>query len=321
MVRRARWNHRVACGHPRRESARRLAVGLPRDSIFLQIPRLSYVMIPKAGIAIVLAAGVWIVIRKRYELIYLWCLGLAEIMMSNSQLITGLELHNGHWSYMWGPMLTTLVVIIVVSETRARMSASPRVVWAAAGLLGLYGLAGFYLRAAEATLTNEGVDVMATYARLEEQGAGSLPLISGAVIAGEEGFCELAVILKNQHPLSGYAVLQSASTSDAQWEARMALNGWLLGFDRPAWVARANQMAASYPWGPWAFGESSRSELAQALIDAYDTVSCDPATALDAYRVRYVALPARSGDSSHVREGWRVLQAGRYWKILERPGS
>jgi hypothetical protein len=299
-------------------AVRQLAVGLPRTSLLLKIPRTSYLMIPKAGIALTALTAIWIVLRERWDLVYLWALGVSALALSDSARITGIELHNGHWSYVWGPVLTISFLVVLVTELHPYW----RREWTAACALAVtvYVASGCYLRVEEALKTHEAVvirDGLRDY-RAQRMRGGVQPLEPGSVVAGDELFADLATVAENQRPLAGYAALQSSTMTDDEWELRWALNWYLLGARRDQVVSQAQAFASSYQWGPWSFGEVSRSQLAEGLISHFDSVSRDPDGVIQSRRVRYIAIRSDRVVPPLLHSGWRCIQQGPSWRIYEK---
>jgi hypothetical protein len=308
-------------------SMKPLAVGLPRISLLLRIPRDSYLMIPKAGIALAILTGIWILVRQRRDLIYLWALAVAGLVLSDSARITGIEMHNGHWSFIWGPVLNSLFLIIMATEIRPFWRREWTIACAMA--ITVYVAAGVYMRGAEALETHEGVVIRAGLREYQAQRMrlGIPRLAPDSVIGGDELFADLAAVAEDQRPLAGYAALQMATMTDDEWEMRWALNRYLLGVARYQLVSQAQAFAASYQWGPWAFGEIPRSQLADGLIGQFDSISRDPGKVIQAFRVRYVAIPSnkdvttlpQEGIPALMYSGWKLIQRGPYWGIYENP--
>jgi hypothetical protein len=298
-----------------------LAVGLPRISLLLKIPRNSYLMVPKVGIALTILIGGWIALRRRSDLIYLWALAPAALALSDSARVTGVELHNGHWSYVWGPMINILLLIILVTE----MQPYWRRQWttACAVAVAMYVMTGVYLRAQEGMKTHEGAVIREELRAYEAQRmrTGIPPLEPGSVIAGDELFAELASVAEDQRPLAGYAALQTATMTDDEWELRWALNRYLSGISRDQFVGEAQAFAATYQWGPWAYGEISRSELADRLIAHFDGITRDPQRVIQNLHVRYLAIPRNQEVPAPLPTGWKVIQQGPTWTIDENDTS
>ena len=306
-------------------SMKPLAVGLPRISLLLKIPRDSYLMIPKLGIGLAILTGIWILVRQRQDLIYLWALAVAGLVLSDSARITGIEMHNGHWSFVWGPVLISLFLLIIVTEIRPFW----RREWTVACVLAItvYVVTGIYMRAAEALETHEGVVIRAGLRayQVQRMRPGIPRLAPDSVIGGDELFADLAAVAEDQHPLAGYAALQAATMTDDEWEKRWALNCYLLGSSRDQVVSQAQAFAANYQWGPWAFGEIPRPQLAVGLIGHFDSISHDPERVVQELRVRYLAIssnqpvlvPPQRGISMLTGRGWKLIQQGPSWGIYE----
>ena len=87
----------------------------------------------------------------------------------------------------------------------------------------LYFAGGVYLAAICVIRTWSGVEQVRNYIRYKAQrlaAAGVKPLVAGATVAGDDGFCELAAVAEEQWIFSGEAVLRSVVVDNNQWESR-----------------------------------------------------------------------------------------------------
>jgi hypothetical protein len=299
---------------------RAAAIGLPRISLFLPIPRLSYFVIPKGILLLLAITGLWLTVRARRDLVFLWSTALAALLLVDSHVITGLQLHNTHWILIAGPLSIALLLIMVVAEARSRLGSHVRTKAALAAFLIVYFAIGMYLRAAAAMNTGEGLEIRHAYSEYVEQRKGPevKPLDAGSVIAGDIRFCDLATIIEKQHPLAGYAALQSAPMSDDEWESRVALNKYLEGDSLTDFTRYARRFAATNQWGRGSMGERARSALAASLIRHYDEVSRNPSALLMRFDVRYVVLPLGQPLPQYLSRGWSVVQPGPFWSVWDK---
>jgi hypothetical protein len=143
------------------------------------------------------------------------------------------------------------------------------------------------------------------------------PLLAGATVAGDDGFCELAAVAEDQWVLSGEAVPRSMVVDNEEWESRAALNAYLQGTDRAEF-----EKTARIAVGLW-FWESPGSQpgMVAAFLRKYDAVTREPDRFVDEFGVRYVALAPDKGRKDYLRAGWTMLQPGPYWQIWQRGKS
>jgi len=302
---------------------KKLAVGLPRISLFLHVPRSCCLIFPKAAILLLLISGLWISFRKRSDLIYIWSLALAGMLLTNHQVITGLILHNTHWTYFWGPLLSITVIVLAASELLPYVRWTPLTKAALVGLLCAYFALSMSLRAISVDRSRDTALMQQHYVRYQAQRLDGTPppMAPNSVVAGDESFCDLAVVGDNQHPLSGYAVLQSPTTSDAEWEMRVALNAYLLGASRSEFLEQVKDSTRQQVWGPWSMGEVPTSALIAELMHQYDAVAQEPIRFIDRYQVRFVALPVLQATPIYLQTGWTLIQSGPSWRIWERKAA
>jgi hypothetical protein len=296
-----------------------------RTDTFLPIARTAEWIVPKLAVVTAAVAGPWVFFRRR-DLFYLWALSAAGLMLLNHQVITGLQIQNFHWGYVWGPCLSLLVVLLIASELSARpvgLNRPAAVVWLAA----LPSLAlGLGLRWVEASRTEQTLEIMRDYQdyRALRRAADAPRLAPNAVLAGDPGFVELGVGLENLRPLLAYATMFAPQIRHGEYARRVALNGYLLGRDRAAFEAEQSERLAA-DWGPWRRDPSLKAVELKTRLSAYDSVAADPMTALRAFRVRYVALPAGQAPPSAGAGGsWSRLQHGprfNLWELIDRDGG
>jgi hypothetical protein len=309
---------------------------LLRSDLFLPIPRGSELLVPRATLAILLLGLGWVWLKRR-DLIPLWSLCLAGLLLSNHQVVTGLQIQNYHWRYVWGPCGSLLLVLIVAGEVASRIAprkaadewtdgeAPPRaalrraVAWTLAILWTLHLAAGFWLRFQEATRTPQSVALVAAYRkyRAQREAPGAPPLAPLSAVAGSEEFADFSVILEGQRPLSHYAVLLSPTVADPEYDHRVALNGFLRGLDRARYVAEQEEELAGVIWGPAARDPGTRDKWVASRALSYDAVAAAPADFLERFGVRYLALPVGESPPPVGRGRWQLRQDGPSWGLWE----
>ena len=142
------------------------------------------------------------------------------------------------------------------------------------------------------------------------------------MLGGDVEFVDFAVIAENQRPLMSYAVFLSPSIDNAEWERRIALNGYLVGLDRPSF--KAEQISAltappgEYIWGPWTRDPAEFSRRIENRMAFFDAITAHPVVFFERYKLRYVALPMGGPPPAYLNSGWRRLQEGPFWNIWER---
>jgi hypothetical protein len=108
-------------------------------------------------VALLLAAGsfVWLW-RTRRDLLPLWCHAAAGLALLNHQIVSGLQIENFHWGYVYGPCLAIITALLAVDGLTAL---SRRRQWAASraasvmlvALCAMHLGSAFWLRAIEAS--------------------------------------------------------------------------------------------------------------------------------------------------------------------------
>jgi hypothetical protein len=286
---------------------------LLRSDLFLPIPRTSELLFPKIALGTLALAGFW-VLRRRRELLPAWTLAAAGLALVNHQLVTGLQIQNFHWSYVWGPLLSLTVVEIALVEGCPR--ATPRVRVALVTALAAFVLVGLRLRYVEATRTKQPREIAADLARWRDTPAAQA-LEPRAVIAGERAFVDFAVALEDARPLDGYLVQLSSSVDDAEWDTRAALGGVLRGLDAAAFEAEERKLLGETIWGPCARDPEVRARKIETRVRLFRELSADVERACARFDVRYVALRADRAAPAFTA-GWTRLDAGPSFQLWER---
>jgi hypothetical protein len=296
---------------------------LPRNDFFLPIPRFSEISVPVGSAILVLAAFPW-VWRKRRDLLIVWSLAAAALLLMNHQVVTGLYIQNHHWAaFVLGPMLSALLLLIG-ADMLARLG-FPRstfagcVVWA---LVAVHVGFGLWLRGGEARASYT-VQIMNGYLAYKVQRAepGTPALEPKTAVAGDPLFVDLAIVLDRMWPLAEYAVVNSSQVDNAEWDERVALNAILRGLDRSGLEHETKDWLAATGWGPWRKDRDPKAREArlQSRLAAYDRIDANPESYRAKYGVEYVALPISEPRPPRLSElGFAELQSGPTWRVWGR---
>ena len=296
-----------------------------RSHLFAPMPRFTMLIVPKVGF--VLGAIVLVIAwRRRRDLLYLAALVASGLALATNQVVTGMQIQNWHYDYVWGSGLSILLAVLA-ADGLGRFGPRPK--WATVAIAALVGLdlaGGAWLRAYEVTRRGETLRINRTYRdyRAQRFRPGAPRLAPGAVVAGDLDFGDMATILEDQHPLYHYAVIISPSIKDEEWEARMALNAYLRGFGRPEfadYVETSLRHGEWAPWGPWLYDDDWRDRKRAARLAAFEATLADPTPALDRFRVRYVGLPRSQSPPAYLARGWTQVEGGPYWRVWERQAA
>jgi hypothetical protein len=289
---------------------------LIRSDFGVPIPRFSELLVPKGAILLLVLLFLWVWNRRR-DLIYVWTLALSALLLSNHQILTGMQMSNFHWTYVWGPCLSFLFFLaagdLLVDYIRPRRLV-PLLVTV---FLIMHLTAGLWLRAIEAKQTRQSAELTRGYGQYRGQlRSAQLLLAPNAVIAGDHQFVDLAAILNNLRPLDHYAVVVSPSVSSSEWDTRIALNSFLLGLDRQTFAGRQRADLDIWEWGLEARDPAHREERLSGRIRIYDQIAADPFPSLRRFQVKYVALRKENGvASNYIRSNWLRIQDGPYWEL------
>jgi hypothetical protein len=297
---------------------------LVRSDKFVAVLRFADLKPPIVA-TLVLVLGLFWIWRRRRDLIYLWTMGFCGCVLFKSHVVTGIDIENYHWLYVWAPCCSLLLLLMIVSVLPLF---GERTRFALLSLMVISTLdvaMGLALRAAEAVQAKEGLALVQNWADYEVQriDSGAQRLLPNATVAGERQFIDFATILENQRPLVNYWVYLSPQISDQEWYRRIAVNAYLLGQDRAAFEAAERDAfrprAGKGGWGPWTRDAADAGRRISGLLSAYDDIVQDPEAVLNLFHVHYVGL--RSGlapPKSLAPEKWTLLQDGPVWQVWER---
>jgi hypothetical protein len=296
------------------------AEALHRIGFFAPVPPLSFFLLPKVALLALLVTGISIWLKPNRQGLYLWCLALAALTLSNNHIVLGMDLRAGHWRYVWGTSLSILVLLMVVQFSLNRFRASPRalVIFASAALF-IEISAGTTLRAIEVDRSLSATFILNGYQKFVSWAPWRVPqlLSVNAVIAGDEEFCDLASTVSEVRPLAGYAAFLSLGIDDREWESREALNAYLGGFSEQDFRSKASAMGKSYGWGQSADPQIGATVEA-GMMREFARMKGDPRPGIKAFGVRYVALQTARPDPDYLKRGWTLLEAGPYWRLWRK---
>jgi len=324
---------------------------LTRTDNFVSIPHFSEPLWFLAPDCILVASLFWILARRR-DVLPVWALSFSGMILANHQIVTGLQIQNYHYVYVFGPVFSLLVVCAVaacaarIGRRRPWLTRLCVAGWCAASLL-----TGLWLRAAEAVLTAVPVRLQADLREYQSQREGSqgdsrgvrsdsrgvprdsrsvredsrsewIPrLVPDSVIAGDPIFQDFAAILEDQRPLTHYGVLFSPAISNQEWDRRDALNAYLTGQTAEEFEARQREFFQHLVYGPTVHDMTARELRVESRAQEFRKIAQDPDAALREFHVRYLALPAEQRPSQLPALGFESVQDGPVWTIWERKGG
>lgn len=299
------------------------AEGLQRVSYFLPMPRRAGFFLPRIPIALTAISYLWIRHERRTELTYLLSLAIAGLLLNNSEVLTGVDIREGHWQVVWGPAISLLIVILVASWASRHISWRRLATCALWVFLGLYVVTGAWLERFDVMSNLVCTRIRTSYQQYttQEVRGGDTGFAPRAVIAGDARYVDIAIIANDLRPLYDYAVLMSPNVDNAEWSTRLALNQYLQGMDRAEFRAWATRFSRTYEWGPWSYDPRRRPALAALLIRKYDDVSTRPLEFMKRFGVRYIAVRNGRLLPASIKDRLLLIQNGPIWQIWEKPVS
>jgi hypothetical protein len=137
------------------------------------------------------------------------------------------------------------------------------------------------------------------------------------VIAADELTADWACILERSRPLANYWIMLSPSVNNDEWDLQIALNAYLMGRDRPAFLSeQATALSAPGFQGPWGRDRAEFTRRLDSRLSWYDRIVGNPEVYLARTRLRFVWLPpGKEPPADGTR--WSQLQDGPFWGLWE----
>jgi hypothetical protein len=291
---------------------------LHRNDLFQPISHFQDLLFPLKAIGLLLLLTYWIR-RFKPSLAYILLLCWSGFILLNHQLLTGLQIQNFHYSYIFDPLLFATVIVFVqwLTKTWPKPWFNKYVGFILCASIVLSGLS---LRFHEVTKTAETKQLTSQLKSYKAQRmTPDAPKISGnIVVAGDPVFIDLSITLENLRPLRGYAVQMSAPVRDQEWHEREALNAILLGETREVFKANQEHVAQAFHWGRWQRESDGKVKFVSERLNAYDHVIAHLGSRLLDFQVRYAAIPSGQTVSPALIERFQKIQSGPYWDLWER---
>ena len=287
---------------------------LQRFDQFLPIGHFNELMFPKVVIIAMVLALPWIFLR-RGDLLYLWALCVAALMVTNQQILTGLQMENKHWHYVWGPTAWLIVVLLIVDATILSPRWSRRLLPLGIGFLLFTIASGLWIRSLETTRSEQSVMLTKTWDSFADQPRPALR--PGQVVAGMPELVSMFTISDDERPLAGYLARVSSCINDKEWNERIAADAYFSGLDREAFESREKGRLAADLWGRWGRNAAVRDAMLAERMADYDQVAGDPDATAERFDIRYVVLPTGS-ENNNLDRNWEQVVSGPVWLAWER---
>lgn len=272
---------------------------LLRSDKFLPIDHLSEWIMPKITFLILLAIGTYVLRRRKEEFLALWAQAFAGFLLLNHQLLTGLQIENFHWSYHWGPTLSALIALALV-ECYGKIPLLLRKRSFAFSLTAITLLTAFYLRHLETQRSEISMAINSKLQVLLRHPPDEIP--RGSLISGQRYWFDLACILREGRPLSGYAATLSPSLSNQEWSWRSVMNDIFSNSDLEQAKKSIENRVSTMVWGPWSRDPAKRAALLEERLGLFQRLS--PIASLNS--AEDDALPVfvirEHGDSYEVKQ-------------------
>ena len=300
---------------------------LHRIDKFQKIAHFSEIVVPKAAIFLAVLTGIW-VWRRQHALLPVWLLAISGLLLLNSQVITGLQIENFHYVFVYAPLLSLLAALAALELLEKRLRGQ----WMrglALAFLALEFSIALGVRLLESTRCLESRNFRRAYDayRSEVQPSGAPSALEpGSVVGGDQSFVNLATALSLARPLSGYMIIVSPLVRDREWNARIATNAVLRGLSRAEFAREQKVVVNSIMWGKWVRDAGLKADLLEERLADFDRIAADPMPILRELEVRYVALDAGLPAPAYLTSGssagrdvstsvWRRIRSGPTWQV------
>lgn len=293
---------------------------LQRFDHFVPIRHFDELMFPKVAIICLAVILLWL-LRSRRELIFLWSICAAALLLTNQQILTGQQMENWHWHYAWGPTLWLLIVLLVMGAVRERGNWSRSIAAAGLGLLAVIIATGLWMRGLEATRADESIQINeALRGFVPELDRNRAMFRTNQVVAGAQKMVSFLSIMNGDVPLWGYSVRLGSCIDNREWNYRAAADGYFRGMDRESFLREQEQVMAGERWGAWARSPELREAMVRERVADYDEVAANPDAAAKRFGVKYVVLPA-GYDDRNLSVAWSQILSGPDWQAWERKAN
>ncbi len=297
---------------------------LRRLNVFISVPHWSWRVRHLGSAVICLLLLPW-VRRHRPRLVYLWSVAFSGFLLSDSQIVTGLQIQNNHWyRFLVNPLVMVLVVLFIgwllleSAVTGKRRRHGWRV---AAGLI----LVLLFAMAGEAEYLTAGRTLRSSLNRNLRSVLLDWPAHPprGGTIAGDLCLADVFSVASAVRPLSGYAALASAPMSDLEFEQRWALNEYLVGRSRAQLGSDLSELLGSL-FGSVTLrnddGPVMRPAELQALTrgsaQVFDQISANPGQLLRRFDVRWLVLSPGQQPLMHVGKRLQRMATTPGWTLF-----
>ena len=298
---------------------------LPRLDFFLPIDRFSEFLIPKAAIATIFLT--WILLLKlpnnrfpKNIFYYPAALALSALLLLNHQTLTGLQIQNFHYSYVYGPI--GYISLLAIGARLLISLMGERKVIIGLALTSIITIPiGFYTRAIESNKTKESIALLDAYHIAKALAEGAAIPISSDIIAGDIKIASQLSIQRGLRPYAGMMLSLSPKISDQEWNDRLSKNSAIQGMSRASFQKEQEAAALHYPWGKWGRDEALRHKLFDDRIASFDGSMQNLLTTIDEGKIRWI-VASRNVPSLWSEffdnKNFRIAAEKNDWLLIER---
>lgn len=319
---------------------------LPRSDKFLAIGHFEELLIPKLIFLVLVLGGYW-VFRYRKAYFPIWVHLLGALFVLNHQILTGLQIENFHWRYVWGPTAFIFILVLATEEYRRwglaeikqikikkrkwrkykipkiHLKFGPKQI--VLGALVFLAVSGISLRAMEVLLTKDTQSLEQDYLEFRQL-FQDVDYQENATIAGTKNMVYLSSGFLNLRPLNGYPVVLSSSIANVEWDERDALNGFLSG--QTVEEFKSSQEAyfgGTYNWGIWARSEEVRAHTIENRSLRYLQILTNPQTYVEKYNIHYIVISSEEsvGGIRLLKDWQKIASTDKYelWSDIDPKSS
>jgi hypothetical protein len=248
---------------------------------------------------------------------------LGSFLLCHLRDLTGLEIHNYHWTYAAQFLAAILMCALAYHGLVVRISGRAAVRWGLVGFLGLHYLVAVGVRVAEAregsrrdTMASLDLGSLREFEKFRAANpASKLPPF--LAIGGERDFQEWSLIYDDVAPLFVRAMHISPAVTAGEYEERNAFNAWLAGLTAEEYLTERERILRDEAVF---FGETIGTFVETRLNRERETffkMSARAAELLGKYRIRYVVRKKERPRPNVPGFAFLPMPAAKTWNLWQ----
>ena len=290
-----------------------------RTDTFLPIDHFSEYLLPIKAVLVILVSGIF-VFKSNKKMIFMWAIAISSIILSNHQVLTGLQIQNFHFGYLRYPACLILFIFIFKELIADKLANLISPYYSLAGLTYLFMTFMFssalYIRNFEISYSKEPVE-KTKIAKQVISNKGQLSFLSNKVITGNENLVFSMVSFIGAKPLMNYLTIFNPSITNDEIDKRSALKYFVSGVASNQIKTRSQEVLLSSAWGPWTRSNEVLAEKVNNQVLAYNNIASSDFNELKKFRLQYYVQAIDELPPSPIN-AWTLVKSysfGQVWQI------